>query len=108
MEYGPGSYFIQVSECEWIQFKDKLYWAKFKYDGSDDKVFYLWRKEFKVEILENKFNIYELNGQQSKFSATVKAEWKNLSEPCQDYKSGIQIIPPPFNTSLCIHFLIIY
>ena len=88
MVYGPDSYFIQVSECEWIQFNNKLFWAKFIYEGSDEKVFYLTRDKFRMEIFENKFNMYELNGQESKLSATVDAEWKKLTTPCQDYKSG--------------------
>jgi len=88
-EYGPGSYFIQVSECEWIQFVKNLFWAKFKFDEENaEKVLYLSRKNYELDIFENQFNFYELkSGQDRQLSATEKGKWINLTTPCQTYKS---------------------
>ena len=103
-EYGPGSYFIQVSECEWVQFSKNLFWAKFNYDGSaqsPEKVLYLSTRNYELDIFENKFNLYKLkSGKDRKLSDTQKGQWKNLTAHCQDYKSGILIPPPIFKITL--------
>ena len=97
-QYKIDYYFIQVSSCEWVQVVNGDYWATFRFvkikdDPVEGQVLCLSRKNWYMELFENKALVYKDNGVGSKqFHELWKQpsiSWRFPSKKCLNLKKSI-------------------
>ena len=87
-----------MSDCEWVQFVNGEYWARFEFvelkedPASDGKILCLTRVGWEFQLFEKKGNFYKTKSGFKKIESIVSNEmtgWKYPAKKCHTHKKSI-------------------